>query len=222
LYKIIKLNPQNPNLTEIKRIGKILRSGKIIVFPTDTVYGIGCDPYNIESINKIYEIKNRKKEKGLPVLVSNFNRLNNFALIDETAKILIRKFWPGQLTLILNKVEKIPKILTGGKNTIAVRQPNNLIANLISNELKCGGIIGSSANISGEKEPITINEAIDQFKNKIDYYIDSGVSEKKVPSTILDLTKKPPILIREGPISFESIKNIIEINSNLNKNGGHN
>jgi len=210
LVKIIKINPEHLDIEKIKEIGKQLRSGKIVVFPTDTVYGIGCDAYNIEAIKKIYKIKNRKMNKGMPVLISSIDKLHNFVITNETADILIQKFWPGQLTIILPKVVKAPEILTGGSSSIAVRQPNNPITISIAKEVECGGIVGTSANLSGNKEPITIKEAINQLGDEVDIYIDGGTSHKKIPSTIIDLTSKPLKLIRKGPISFEDIKDTIK------------
>ena len=206
---IIKINLKNPESDKIKKIGSYLKLGKILVFPTDTVYGIGCDPFNIESIKKIYKIKRRNTKKGLPVLIYSIKVIKKFVVMNDLAKNLIKEFWPGQLTLILNKNEKVPEILTGGKKTIAIRQPNNLITMLIAEQINYGGIIGTSANISGEKAPISIDEAMNQLGDTVDYYIDGGISDKKVPSTVLNLTIKPPKLLREGSILFEDIKRYI-------------
>ncbi|MHA1271230.1 MAG: L-threonylcarbamoyladenylate synthase [Candidatus Helarchaeota archaeon] len=211
MKKIFQINQTNPDINIIKKIGAYLRKGEIIVYPTDTVYGVGCDAYNIISIKKVYQIKERDLNKGFPILIGSIKFIKNFAQLNNIAKILIEKYWPGQLTIILNKKKKVPEIITGGQNTIAVRLPKNQITTLLAKEVKCGGIIGTSANLSGKKEPTTISEALDQLGDKIDYFIDGGVSEKKIHSTIVDVTVSPLRLIREGSVLFESIKKVIDI-----------
>jgi len=179
------------------------------VYPTDTVYGIGCDPFNIISVKRIYEIKKRNIKKGLPILVNSIESAENFAIITKLAKKLMEKFWPGQLTIVLPKKNNVPEIISGGIKTIAIRQPNSLITRLLANELDSGGIIGTSANLSGLPPPISVNEAINQLGEKVDYYIDGGITDKKVPSTIIDLTENKPKLLREGSIPFEEIKRFL-------------
>ena len=206
---IIKLNEKKPDIKIIKELGKELKNGKIFVYPTDTVYGIGCDPFNIISVKRIYEIKKRNIKKGLPILVNSIESAENFAIITKLAKKLMEKFWPGQLTIVLPKKNNVPEIISGGIKTIAIRQPNSLITRLLANELDSGGIIGTSANLSGLPPPISVNEAINQLGEKVDYYIDGGITDKKVPSTIIDLTENKPKLLREGSIPFEEIKRFL-------------
>ncbi|MBD3229811.1 MAG: threonylcarbamoyl-AMP synthase [Candidatus Lokiarchaeota archaeon] len=208
LVRIINIDLKNRS-EKIKKIGTLLRNGKIIVFPTDTVYGIGCDPFNIHAIKKIYELKRREDKKGLPVLIGTINKLKNFAFSNKRAEVLIENFWPGSLTLILKKKNKVPKLLTGNKDSIAIRHPNNKITMAIAEEISSGGIVGTSANISGETPPIEIIEAIKFFGEKVDCYIDGGISSKKLPSTIVDMINFPPKLLRKGPISFSDIKKIL-------------
>ena len=209
LSEILKISPKKPDYKIITMVGEQLRAGKIIVFPTDTVYGLGCDPFNINSIQKIYSIKKRQLNMGLPVLINSIESIKHFAVINPISEKIIDKFWPGQLTIILEKHDKVPKLLTGDKDTIAIRYPDNSITISLIKELKVGGIVGTSANISGEKSPTNVKQAISQLGNRVDYYIDGGESEKKVPSTIIDLTNNKLKLIRKGPIPFNLIKSVL-------------
>ena len=185
--------------------------GKVIAFPTDSVYGIGGDPQNLEVINRIFEIKFRERSKGLLLLVSDHEEAMKIAEFNETAKRLADRFWPGQLTLILKKKEPsiIPPEVTGYQNTIGLRVPQNEIILHILRKLKSkghfGGIIGTSANYSGEHPSISGEEVTKKILSPIDFIIDGGKSKSKVPTTIVDCTAHEIKFLRIGEISEEEI-----------------
>ncbi|MFX1567264.1 MAG: L-threonylcarbamoyladenylate synthase [Promethearchaeota archaeon] len=185
--------------------------GKVIAFPTDSVYGIGGDPQNLDVINRIYEIKFRDRTKGLLLLVSDSEEAMKIAEFNETAKKLAGRFWPGQLTLILKKKEPniIPPEVTGFQNTIGLRVPENKIILHILRKLKSkghfGGIIGTSANYSGEHPSISGEEVTKKILSPIDFIIDGGKSKSKVPTTIVDCTANEIKFLRIGEISEEEI-----------------
>ena len=185
--------------------------GKIIAFPTDSVYGIGGNPQNLEVIQRIYDIKFRDRSKGLLLLISDYEEATKIAEFNETARKLADKYWPGQLTLILKRNEKcfIPPEVSAFQNTIGIRVPENEIIQTILKLLKAeghfGGIIGTSANYSGEPPSISGEEVTKKILSPIDLIIDGGKSKSKLPTTIVDCTTKEVKFLRKGAISDEEI-----------------
>ena len=185
--------------------------GKVIAFPTDSVYGIGGDPQNLEVINRIYDIKFRDRSKGLLLLVSDYEEANKIAEFNTTAKKLADRYWPGQLTLILKRKEPniIPPEVSAFQNTIGLRIPENKIILSILKLLKekgyFGGIIGTSANYSGESPSLSGEEVSKKILSPIDLIIDSGKSKTKLATTIIDCTYGEIRFLRIGKISDEEI-----------------
>ena len=192
--------------------------GKIIAFPTNSVYGLGCDPTNLIAIEKIYDIKYRDRSKGLLLLVADIEEAEKVADFNKIGYKLAERFWPGQLTLILNKKEPniIPPEVTAGKNTIGIRIPENEIVLTILKKLKIkgyfGGIIGTSANYSGEPPSISGDQVAKKFLTPIDLILDEGKTKTKVPTTILDCTSEELKLLRIGIVKEEEIEEFIESN----------
>ena len=185
--------------------------GKVIAFPTDSVYGIGGDPKNLEVINRIYDIKFRDRTKGLILLVSDYEEANKVAEFNDIAKKLASRYWPGQLTLILKKKEPsiIPPEVTAFQNTIGLRIPENEIILSILRLLKergyFGGIIGTSANYSGEHPSLSGEEVTKKILSPIDLIIDGGKSKTKLPTTIIDCTFEKIKFLRIGKLSEEEV-----------------
>ncbi|MFX1324073.1 MAG: L-threonylcarbamoyladenylate synthase [Promethearchaeota archaeon] len=185
--------------------------GKIIAFPTDSVYGIGGDPLNIEVVNRIYEIKFRNVSKGFLLLVSDFEEALKIAEFNDLARKLALHFWPGQLTLILRKKKPnlIPPEVTASKDTIGLRVPANIIILNILKLLKAEGhlgvLIGTSANYSGESPCISGEEVAKRILSPIDLIIDGGKSESQLSTTIVDCTTEKPKFLRIGRITEEEI-----------------
>ena len=206
--EIIKVNPKNPEPKLIEKAINILKKGGLVIYPTDTVYGLGCNPLNEDAVKRIYEVKERK-DKPLPILVSSIEAAKTIAYVDAKAERVIKHFWPGPLTIILRAKPIIPTIVTLGTGKVGVRMPNHTIPLLLAKGIG-GFIIGTSANISGHSAPRTAEEAINQLGNKnIDLIIDSGPTPGGTPSTVIDMTYQPPIVIRKGPIQIEEIMEVI-------------
>lgn len=201
--------------------------GKVIGFPTDSVYGLGGDPQNLEVINKIFEIKFRDRSKGLLLLVSDIEEAKKIAQFNPLAKKLTESFWPGQLTLILNRKEPniIPPELTAFKRTIGVRVPNNNIIleilKILKKERNFGGLIGTSANYSGEPPSTSGDEVAKKFLSPIDLIIDGGKSLSKVATTIIDCSSNKPEILRVGVIKEEEILKVLN-QEDLGLEGGYN
>lgn len=192
-------------------IGKKLKEGKIIIYPTDTVYGVGGIITNEETIKNIYRAKTRSFSSPLIALVSSLEKIKEIAYIDynkEKVLKLIEKFWPGGLTIILRKKDVVPGIMISNGETVGVRMPNHEIALKIIES--AGGILPTtSANISGEPTPRSYEELSDKFKERVDIIIDGGESPIGEASTIIDMSNKNIRILREGSISKEYIEKII-------------
>ncbi len=195
----------------LKTAVNFIVKGKVISFPTDSVYGIGGDPQNLEVINRIYDIKFRDRSKGLLLLVSDYEEATRIAEFNDIARKLAIKYWPGQLTMILKKKEPciIPPEVTAFQNTIGLRVPKNEIILSILHLLKAeghfGGIIGTSANYSGEPPSISGEEVTKKILSPIDFIVDGGKSKSKLPTTIIDCTSQKIKFLRIGEISEEEI-----------------
>ena len=186
----------------IKKISQIIEKGGIVVFPTDTVYGIGCNPYNENAVKKIYEIKSRTELKSLPVLAYSLDVVKEIALIDEFTEKIIEKYWPGPLTLILELTDqKLKKSLNLG-NKIAVRIPDSKCTLKLLE--KCRLLVGTSANISGNPSYTNPDECIKNIKN-YDMFLNGGIITSKGESTIIEIENKEIKIIREGALKIEDI-----------------
>jgi L-threonylcarbamoyladenylate synthase len=192
--------------SNISRAIYALRKGNIIVYPTDTLYGLGADIYNDKAVRKVFKIKKRPLTNPLSVAVSDFTELEKIAEIDERTQQLVKKFMPGKLTLILKKKESISDIITSSLDKVAIRIPNNKIALEILTRF--GPITATSANIHGLKTPYIINDINMQLKENVAVYLDNGRLEGQ-PSTIVDLTDKKVKIVREGALPEKDILDAI-------------
>ncbi len=192
--------------------------GKVISFPTNSVYGIGGDPQNLDLIERLFDIKFRDRSKGFLLLVSDYEEALKIAEFNSVAKRLANYFWPGQLTLILKRKEPniIPLEVSAFKKTIGIRVPENKIILKILNILKSrgyfGGIIGTSANYSGEPPSISGDQVVKKILSPIDLILDGGKSKSKLPTTIIDCTTEKLKFLRIGKISEEDILRVLEEN----------
>ena len=189
-----------------------IKKGSLIIYPTDTVYGLGAIVTNEQSINNVYLAKSRSFTSPLIALLSSVDKVEEVAYVSVKNKELLDKlakaFWPGALTVILKRKEHIPSIMVSGGDTIGVRIPNLDLAIKIID--LAGGILATtSANISGEATPKSYDELSEAIKSKVDILIDSGECKLGEASTIIDLTSDVPKILRKGAISIEEIEKII-------------
>lgn len=187
-----------------------LKEGEIAAFPTDTVYGLGADAFSEGAILKLFEAKGRNFNKAIAVLVGNLEQstlLTDF--MPESAKTLITKFWPGGLTLIVNKKDGLPTSLSPTP-TIGIRMPNHPVA--IELLERFGPLATTSANLSGGKNPQTAADVIDQLGGRIPILLDGGPCKGGVPSTIVDCTQEPVQIIRYGAITESAIHAALHMN----------
>ena len=189
----------------INQITEAYKKGNIIAFPTDTVYGIGCDPFNKNSILRIYDMKKRSNVKKFPILGFSQKELEKIVVFNSDAEKISEKFWPGQVTLLLPiRKEITEQIESNGK--LAVRVPNNEC--ILSILKQCKLIIGTSANISGEKSILDSNEIKTKIPD-IDVLVDNGKIVSSSESTIIDFVEDKLKIVREGVISKDEIESIL-------------
>lgn len=196
---------------QIKRGIAILKDGGLVAFPTDTVYGLGACFDNLDAVKKIYEVKKRPYDMRLPLLVADESQISEVVeYIPDVARLLIKRFMPGGLTLVLPRAKSVADIVTGGGETVAVRIPANPITiALIRGVGK--PVIGTSANVSGRPSAVTAEEVRLQLDDEIDLIIDGGRCEGGRESTIVDVTEDVPRLLRKGAISIAELEKVCRI-----------
>ena len=204
--QILKVDTSDPDLWDniITKTQKVLKGGGVIAFPTDTFYGLGADPYNKNAVNKIYEIKNRDRNKPLLLLIDSVVKLDK--LVEEPSEAstkLIDTFWPGPLTMLFKPKSSIPEYITD--DLIGIRLPGNSITRKLLSALN-HPLTAPSANFSGEDPTTSAEHVKDHLGNKVDLILDAGICKGGEPSTLVDTTKNPVRLIRAGAISFTSIQ----------------
>ena len=193
----------------LQEAGEILKRGGLVAFPTETVYGLGGDALNADSSRKIYEAKRRPSDNPLIVHISRWEDIYNVVSeVPEAAKRIAEVFWPGPLTMILPKSEKIPYETTGGLETVAVRMPSHQLAQKLITY--AGGYVAApSANASGKPSPTLAKYVIEDMDGRIDMIIDGGEVGIGLESTIIDLTVTPPQILRPGFITQEMLAEVL-------------
>jgi len=207
--KILKINPRKPEINKIKSAAKIIKSGGLVAFPTETVYGLGADVFNQSAVKKIFLAKGRPFDNPLIIHIANIKDLYKLAeKIPETAIKLAKKFWPGPLTMVLNKKKSVPNCATAGLDTAAIRMPKNNIALELIRASKTP-IAAPSANLFTKPSPTSAKHVIEDLSGKIPMIIDGGQTKIGLESTVLDLTSKIPMILRPGKITAEDLKPIL-------------
>ena len=198
----------NKNLDKIKEAAMSIKEGNIVLFPTETVYGIGANALDEKAVNKIFEAKGRASDNPLIVHICNLEMLNS--LVQEVGKIekkLINNFWPGPLTIIFNRKECIPNNVTAELETVGIRMPSNEIARRLI-ELSNLPIAAPSANVSGKPSGTKIEDIIDELDGKVDYILDSGMVDIGVESTVVRVVNNKVHILRPGKITVEDIEKL--------------
>lgn len=195
----------NVDLERLRKPAEMIKEGKIVIFPTETVYGIGTNGFKSNSIKKIYEIKKRDFNKPISLLVNSIDMIQTVAKdITDLEYALINRFCPGPFTIILRKKKEVPDILTANGDTVGIRIPDSLIARMLI-DYSGVPIATPSANISGKPSGTSIDNIMKDFKDSVDCIIDNGESKLGIASTIVKVENKKPIILREGAIKKEEI-----------------
>jgi len=206
---VIKVNFKNPEKNIIKNAAEIIKKGGLVVFPTETVYGLGANALNAKAVKKIFKAKGRPADNPLIVHIADKKSILILAKnISEEAFILAEKFWPGPLTLILEKKTIVPPEVTAGNKTVAIRMPDNKTALAL---IKAAGVpvAAPSANLAGKPSPTNAGHVAKDLEDRVDLILDGGQTKIGLESTVLDLTQKPFAILRPGGISQEQIEKVI-------------
>ncbi len=199
---------QNNDLSKIQEAANYIKEGKLVLFPTETVYGIGANALDKEAVNKIFKAKGRASDNPLIVHICNLEMLKNLVKdVGTIEKKLINKFWPGPLTIIFERRECIPNNVTAGLETVGIRMPSNKIANKLI-ELSNLPIAAPSANISGKPSGTKIEDIIGELDGKVDYILDAGMADIGVESTVIRVVENKVHILRPGKITKEDIESL--------------
>jgi L-threonylcarbamoyladenylate synthase len=213
--RILKINPENlrESREAIEEAVRVVSKGGVIIYPTDTVYGIGCDATNKDAVRRVFRIKKRPEDKAVPILISDLEMAKKAAYFDDKVEKMLLSVWPGPVTVLLSKKYSLPGIVTGSKPTVALRIPDYKVTHYML--VLCGvPLVATSANISGQPSSNRIEEVIEQFKKtdlRPDLVLDAGDLKFSEPSTILDLSTGKPIITRVGLVNKKKLFEIIGI-----------
>ena len=207
--KRVYIDQTNPESSIINEAAELLRSGEVVAFPTETVYGLGANALDAEACSEIFRVKGRPQDN--PLIVHIANRAMADTIIEswnEAAEICMQTFWPGPLTLVLPKKALIPEIVTGGLETVAIRMPNHRVA-LALIERTGLPLAAPSANLSGKPSPTCGTHVWQDLKGRIKLILDAGNCNVGLESTVLDLSGKIPTILRPGGISKENLEKVL-------------
>jgi L-threonylcarbamoyladenylate synthase len=193
--KIIKIDGRDPEPEKIEIARNIMKKGSIIVYPTDTVYGIGANIFDEKALLKVFSVKKRPKNKPLSICLSQVEDIEMVAHMDDETEKIIRKILPGPFTLILKKKNSVSSLLTAGSDRIGIRIPDSKVCTDLSRDFP---ITSTSANISGYDVPESPEEVLKQLGYSVDMIVDAGICKHGIHSTVVDMTVKPPKVLRKG------------------------
>ena len=204
--KIIRFTSEHPNLDGINNAVAVLRSGGLVAFPTETVYGLGADALNADAVQKVFTAKGRPSDNPLIVHVASLEIAWHFTSeISKNGLKLAKRFWPGPLTLVVKRKAIVPNSVTAGLDTVAIRIPDHPVTLNLLKRFN-GGIVGPSANISGCPSPTSADHVYQDLNGKIDIILDAGPTTIGLESTVIDITVDPPVILRRGGLNREDIE----------------
>lgn len=210
MAKIFEVDLTRPGIMAIAEAAATIRTGGLVLYPTETVYGLGTDACSDEAVAKVFAAKARPLEDPIPVAVNSLELAQQIAELTPIAELAFKKFLPGPLTVVVKaKSNKISKLVTGGTANIGIRIPDHpVVLKLI--DFVGGPITATSANLSGKSAPSTIREALEQLGKRVDVALDSGKCKLGTPSTVVDLSSGSLRVLREGPISRKELSTILK------------
>ena len=209
--KIVKVDTNEALRAGLKRAVDVISGGGAVAFPTESFYGLGVNARDEEAVRHLFAIKKRQSDQPILILIPTRDMLDQYvARIPETAKRLIKQFWPGGLTLVFQAGSGTLRSLTGGTGRIGIRISSHPVATGLS--LQAGlPITGTSANVSGEPAPTSVEQVVDSLRDTVDLILDGGETQGGKGSTILDVTVDPPRILREGMVGGEDLEKFISI-----------
>jgi len=209
--QMLIVDPQEPDLERIRVAAKLIAQGGLVAFPTETVYGLGANALNPDAILALFEAKKRPLDNPPIVHVENIQDVYKLAeYVPSKAEKLMRKFWPGPLTLVFRHSQMVPKVTVAGLETVAIRMPKHNVALALIRESGCP-IAAPSGNIAGRPSPTSAKHVFEDLNGRIDAILDSGPTRIGVESTVLDMTVDPPVVLRPGGTTIETLKKIFNV-----------
>ncbi len=200
MTKVVKSSEMNEIISTIK-------NGKVVAFPTETVYGLGVKFGSVEALDLLMEAKNREYSKAITLMVANKQEIENYAYVSHDAKKIISRFMPGMLTLVFKKKENVDSKMTNGKETIGIRIPDNdFVLSLLK---EAGPMLVTSANLSNHPNTTSTKEVLEQLDGRIDLIVD-GETKDSIASTVIDVSGKDIKILREGKITQKQIEEVIK------------
>lgn len=207
--EVIRINKLRPEPEKIRYAANIIKRGGLVAFPTETVYGLGANAFDENAIRKVFKAKGRPADNPLIVHIADLKDVHRLAKKPpKIAKLLMEKFWPGPLTIVLKKKKIVPDIITGGGDTVAIRMPDNRIALSLIKSANVP-LVAPSANISGRPSPTRAKDVLEDLKGKLELIINGGKTRIGIESTVIDVTVRPPLILRPGAVTLEAIEKLI-------------
>ena len=209
---LILINQEQPDKDSVRITIEALRQGEIIIYPTETVYGLGVDCENEQAVRNLYRVKKRKETKPFLLIAADREMVRNYVNeVSDFGHRLMDKFWPGPLTIVFKAGTNVSQLVRGGTTEIGIRVPDNMLCRSIVKELG-RPITSTSANLSGEKECSTIEQIPMAVRSAAAIILDGGKTRGIVPSTVISITADPPEILRDGAVSRDLIENFLNIN----------
>jgi L-threonylcarbamoyladenylate synthase len=206
---LLKVDSQQPDLKQVQTAANIIRKGGLVAFPTETVYGLGADALNPKAVLALFKAKKRPLDNPPIVHVENINDVHTLTeQIPPKADTLMKKFWPGPLTLVFKRSKAVPDVTVAGLDTVAIRMPNHPVALALIKESGCP-IAAPSANLAGKPSPTSAEHVSADLNGRIDAILDAGPTRIGVESTVLDLTAEPAMVLRPGGTPLEALKSVL-------------
>jgi L-threonylcarbamoyladenylate synthase len=204
--EVLKVSPQAPEAPVIDYAASFIKRGQIVSVPTDTVYGLSADPFNLSAIERVFQVKGRPETRALPILVSSIEQAVTLVRdVPDAFLILAHKFWPGPLTLVVEATGRVPLKVTGNTGSVAVRWPNSRVASALI-EAAGGPITGTSANISGQPSCTNASDLVRQLGDRLPLILDAGDTGGTLASTIVKIDGDDWTIIREGDVELADIE----------------
>ena len=211
MTKVIPISPAAPDPAILARAAAILRAGGLVIYPTETVYGLAADALSPEAVQRVFHAKGRPAAQPLPVQIGQAADIDSLAQdIPAEARALIAAFFPGPLTLVLPRRPAVPDLVTGGGETVGLRMPDHPVALGVLRAFG-GPLVCPSANITTHPAPLSAADALADLEGRVDLILDGGPTTDRTPSTVLDLTTRPARLLREGKLSRAVLAEFVEI-----------
>ncbi len=203
--KTVKFDLISIDNFDIETVAKTLTNGQIILYPTETVYGLGVNIYREDALKKLSELKGRQSDKPFSCMISSPKDLNTLCkTVPLYVEKLIETFWPGPVTFVLKADDSVPRSVVSSQSKIGLRYPSHPLTRVLM-QVHPQPVVSTSANFIGQPAPVTFDDVSEELLNKIDLVIDAGACKWRCPSTVVDVSETEPVLLREGAIPFAKI-----------------